>query len=98
MLRFKTAVLCAMSFLFVFAVCPLMAENIVKVKEKSADSSFTLFVAGDVCPAYNIQETHWESPGFFSPEAQAIVSSHDMSVVNYPRLKSRACNCRVRMR
>jgi len=83
MVRFKTAVLCAMSFLLVFAACPLMAENIVKVKEKSAASSFTLFVAGDVCPAYNIQETHWKSPGFFSPEAQAIVSSHDMSVMNY---------------
>lgn len=83
-------ILCALSVLFsCSAPLPLAAEEPVPPREEFSGEtdlplrSFTLFAAGDVCPAYNIGKDHWRSPGFFSPEAVALISSHHMSVMNY---------------
>ncbi len=83
-------ILCALSVIFsCSAPLPLAAEEPVPPREEFSGEtdlplrSFTLFAAGDVCPAYNIGKDHWRSPGFFSTEAVALISSHHMSVMNY---------------
>ena len=72
--------------LIVFAVglfsTPLAAEE-CRPAEATEAQTFTLFVAGDVCPAYHIKNGHVYDPGFFTPAAQTLIESHDMSIVNY---------------
>ena len=41
-----------------------------------------IFVAGDVCPAYNIKPGREKRP-FFSTEADSLIRSYDMAIMNY---------------